>query len=613
MHFGGHFMYRMPETQQLTFDKFFLPFGGKLCRDNRWVRLADVIPWAEFESAYANTLAGSHTGCPAKPVRVALGALIIKERLGTSDRETVAQIQENPYLQYFLGFHEFTETLPFDPSLFVQFRKRLGVEFMTQVNDRICAIAGVPQSSVATPPSPKPSFPESSSEASQASSDTSAPTELGPSDSSNDSPNAASEIPASPCPTEQGTGSCVSGPILPSKTVDTLSSEKQETETSSASTSSETSSANRGKLIMDATCSPADIAYPTDLNLLNNAREQAEQLIDVLYAPLQGQLTKPRTYRRKARKAYLANAKARRLSKAKIRKAIGEQLRFLRRDLRHIDDLLTYDAVSLELLSSRQYRMLLIVQEVARQQQEMYQQRSCRIEGRIVSLSQPHFRPIVRDKAKAPTEFGAKLSVSVIHGFVFLDRLDWENFNESTRLIEQVEDYKNRFGFYPASVHADQIYRTRENRAYCKKRGIRLSGPPLGRRPKKTEENCAELEAQKRLARQDERDRNIVEGKFGQAKRRFSLGRVMTKLAETSACAIAVTLLVVNLGKWLHTHFFALFCLIIFTLRSAQNVVSRVSKSKNYSGFVSPFLSASVFQPMVQYGSRKIWPREAIF
>lgn len=606
-------MYRMPETQQLTFDKFFLPFGGKLCRNNRWVRLADIIPWAEFESAYANTLTGSNTGCPAKPVRVALGALIIKERLGTSDRETVAQIQENPYLQYFLGFHEFKDTLAFDPSLFVQFRKRLGLEFITEVNDRICAIAGVPQSSVNTTPSTKLSSPEPSEESSQATSDTSAPTEPVPSDSSNDSPNASSETPGAPCQTEEDTGVCAGGSSLPSKTVDTPSSDTQKHDNSSVSTPSETASTNRGKLIMDATCAPADIAYPTDLNLLNDAREQAEQLIDVLYAPLKGQIKKPRTYRRKARKAYLATAKARRLSKAKIRKAIGEQLRFLRRDLRHIDDLLTYDAVSLELFSPRQYRMLLIVQEVTRQQQEMYQQRSCRIEGRIVSLSQPHVRPIVRGKARASTEFGAKLSVSVINGFVFLDRLDWENFNESTRLIEQVEDYNSRFGVYPASVHADQMYRTRANRAYCKKRGIRLSGPPLGRHPKKTEKNCAELEAKKRQARQDERDRNVVEGKFGQAKRRFSLGRVMTKLAETSACAIAVTLLVVNLSKWLQTHFSALFCLIIFTLRSVQNVVSSVSKSKNYSGFVSTFLSASVFQSMVQYGSRRIWPRETIF
>lgn len=605
-------MYRMPETQQLTFDKFFLPFGGKLRRDNRWVRLADLIPWAEFESAYAKTLTDSHMGCPAKSVRVALGALIIKERLGASDRETVAQIQENPYLQYFLGFREFRTTRPFDPSLFVQFRKRLGLELITQVNDRVCALAGVPQPSVATPSSPpqRSSEPldEASDEASRVSCDTSSPPEPNSSDFPNESLTASSAPTGAPCPTPEDTGAGTDPtPLSESPTSDTPEPD------GSSATTSETSSANRGKLIMDASCAPADIAYPTDLNLLNEAREQAEQIIDVLYEPVQEQITKPRTYRRKARKAYLTAAKARRLSLAKRRKAVGQQLRFLRRDLRHIDALLTHDEVTLALLSSRQYRQLLVIQDVARQQQEMFDQRSCRVDGRIVSLSQPHVRPIVRGKASSPTEFGAKLSVSVIDGFVFLDHLDWENFNESTRLISQVEDYKARFGVYPASVHADKIYRTRANRAYCRTRGIRLSGPPLGRPPKQTEENRAEREAQKRLARQDEGDRNIVEGKFGQAKRRFSLGRVMTKLADTSACAIAVTLLVVNLSKWLHIHFFAFFCLLVLTVRSAQYVVKSVSKSQNHDVFAYAFLCASVFQPMVQYGSRKFGARETIF
>lgn len=557
-------MYRLPDTQQLTFDTFFLPFGGKLCRENRWVRLADLIPWDEFDSAYADTLTGSQLGCPALPVRVALGALIIQERLGTSDRETVAQIQENPYLQYFLGFREFTMTRPFDPSLFVQFRKRLGLEVITQVNDRVCALAGVPQASAPeTPQAPSKSESERSGEAP-------APSEA---PLSSGIPSAPSETPA---------------PGASDASADTLETNMED---------SSSSRTNRGKLIVDATCAPSDIAYPTDLNLLNEAREQAEQIIDTLYEPVRGTLAKPRTYRRKARKAYLAAAKARRLSSAKRRKAVGQQLRFLRRDLRHIEALLAHDEVTLALLSSRQYRQLLVMQEVARQQQEMFEQRSCRVDGRIVSLSQPHVRPIVRGKVKSPTEFGAKLSVSVIDGLVFLDRLEWENFNESTCLIAQIDDYKARFGVYPASVHADKIYRTQANRASCKARGIRLSGPPLGRPPKQTEDNRAELETQKRLARQDECDRNIVEGKFGQAKRRFGLGRVMTKLAETSACAIAVTLLVVNLSRWLPTHFFARLCFNVLIVWAAYEFVSRVSKSQSRSGFAGAFPAFLVLSP----------------
>jgi len=78
-------------------------------------------------------------------------------------------------------------------------------------------------------------------------------------------------------------------------------------------------------------------------------------------------------------------------------------------------------------------------------------------------------------------EFGAKVTISLVNGFAFIDRIDWENFNEGTVLKYQIEAYRERFRVYPAEVLADKIYRTRENREYCKQRGIRLSGPPLGR------------------------------------------------------------------------------------------------------------------------------------
>lgn len=121
--------------------------------------------------------------------------------------------------------------------------------------------------------------------------------------------------------------------------------------------------------------------------------------------------------------------------------------------------------------------------------------------------------------------------------------MDWEAFNESGDLIEQVERYRQRFGCYPVSVHADQIYRTRANRAWCKARGIRLSGPPLGR-PK-----ASQKAALARQARQDAGIRNGVEGKFGQGKRRFGLALVKAKLAATAETSIALTFLVMNLEQ----------------------------------------------------------------
>jgi IS5 family transposase len=198
------------------------------------------------------------------------------------------------------------------------------------------------------------------------------------------------------------------------------------------------------------------------------------------------------------------------------------------------------------------YRNLLVCREVYRQQLQMYETNTHRIDDRIVSISQPHVRPIKRGKAGRDTEFGAKLSLSVIAGFSFVDRLSWDNYNESLDLVDQIETFHRRFGFYPESVHADKIYRTRANRAHCKQHGIRLSGPPLGRRPQSV---SAE---DKKQAAADEAIRNTVEGKFGQAKRRFGLGRVMAKLASTSAAQISLSFLVMNLERALRRFFFLL-------------------------------------------------------
>ncbi len=224
--------------------------------------------------------------------------------------------------------------------------------------------------------------------------------------------------------------------------------------------------------------------------------------------------------------------------------AIDKQLQYIKRNLSHIDILINSGA-ELSRLSRRQYKMLLVITEVYRQQLWMYENESNRIDDRIVSITQPHIRPIVRGKAGKPVEFGAKLSVSCFNNYVFLDHLSWDNFNESGDFKKQVEEYKNYTGYYPDSVHVDKIYRTRANRAWCKQRGIRISGPPLGRPPKNVSRET------KKQAQDDERFRNAIEGKFGQAKRRYSLDCIMSKLASTSETSIAITFLVINLSTLL--------------------------------------------------------------
>jgi hypothetical protein len=228
---------------------------------------------------------------------------------------------------------------------------------------------------------------------------------------------------------------------------------------------------------MDATACPQDIAYPTDLNLLNDAREKSEELIDELQAGLT--TAKPRTYREIARKKYLQTAQKKKKTKKEIRKAIREQLQYLKRNISNIHKLLEqYDKIPLR---KKQYKYLLVIQTLYDQQKYMYDNRVHSVEDRIVSIHQPHVRPIVRGKTNANVEFGSKIQVSLVNGIAFLDELSWDAFNEGTRLEKSVEKYRARFGFYPMEVLADKIYCTRENRKWLKEKNIRLRAKPLGR------------------------------------------------------------------------------------------------------------------------------------
>jgi hypothetical protein len=196
-------------------------------------------------------------------------------------------------------------------------------------------------------------------------------------------------------------------------------------------------------------------------------------------------------------------------------------------------------------------------------------------------------------------EFGAKLSVSCVDGHAFLDRLSWDNFNESGDLQQQVELFKSRFGHYPEAVFVDQIYRTRSNRAYCRNLDIRITAPPLGR---PVPDDLATI---RKLTLEDAKVRNQIEGKFGQAKRRFSLNRVMTKLVNTSETAIAITFLVMNLVTLLRQlAFFGfswfMFCWHILVLPSRKPLFNFNSfswqfprrQSKYYPLPLCPLLSA---------------------
>jgi Transposase domain (DUF772) len=118
-------MSRYKSSRQISLDGFHLPFGGKLNPKNRWVKWSESIPWDELAVGYYKSMDATR-GRPGKDARLVIGAVIIKHKLNLSDEETVLRIQENPYLQWFVGLSRYKDEAPFTPSLFVTIRRRMG-------------------------------------------------------------------------------------------------------------------------------------------------------------------------------------------------------------------------------------------------------------------------------------------------------------------------------------------------------------------------------------------------------------------------------------------------------------------------------------------------------
>jgi hypothetical protein len=457
---------------QLSLELFKHPFDTHLDKDNRWVQLAALDPWDELAAVYSKNLQDG-SGRMTVDIRIVIAAIIIKHKLRLDDRGTILMIKENIYLQYFCGLKSFTTKAVFDPSLFVDIRKRLGGEEFDKFNKLVID------------------------------------------KSENIKPHQA-RIKRKPRSDK---------------------SDKQEEDQSSHS--------NRGTLKVDATVADQEIRFPTDVNLLNTSREILEQIIDLMYkAEIDG--TKPRTYRRVARKKYLNFSKKKRKSNKVVRSGIKAQLQYVGRDLKIINQLMNKTGRQ-ELLSPRDKNLLQTIIKVYEQQKWMYDNKTHSCHERIVNIFQPWVRPIVRGKDKNKTEFGAKINVSEVDGFCRIDRLSWEAYNESTDLVSQVENFKTVYGCYPKVLLGDKIYLTRENRRFLKEKGIEIHGKPLGRPPKTpTETSSARYRKRKKAAQ-----RNHIEAKFGQGKRAYGLNNIKARLAETSESWINAIIFVMNLTKLL--------------------------------------------------------------
>ena len=440
---------------QLKIDEFSALHQLKLNPDNRWIQLSFLLPWDEMIKIYQKRFSPT-MGAKATDPRIVIGAFIIKHKLGLSDEETLQTISENPYMQFFLGLQDYAPDLLFAPSLFVEFRKKLGADTFTTFNEIIIS-ASHPQ----------------------------------------------------------------------------LSGQKQQAGIT-----------NKGKLKIDATVADQYIRYPNDLSLVNEARLKTEKIIDELFELLRGKMeVKPRTYRKVAHKRYLQEAKKRQKSGKSVRKAIRYLLNCVERNLGNIDQMLDMVGKKEFPLEHQYQQHLWVIHTLYAQQRMMYEEQSNRCDDRIVSISQPHIRPIVRGKQGKHVEFGSKLGLSLIDGYMSSETLSWDAYNESKDLQKQAEAYKLLFGHYPELIQADKIYATNENRAWCKERNIRITATPKGRAVEKTAR-------QKAKERKEYGERNQIEGRIGNAKQAYSLNQIKAKLKNTSQTWIAATIFVMNLSKF---------------------------------------------------------------
>lgn len=450
--------------------------------------MAELVPWDELARIYATNL-NPKAGRLSVDIRMVIGAIIIKHKLSLSDRDTVDMISENLYMQYFCGLRSMQTKLPFDASLFVDIRKRMGTERFDQFNEMVI------RRSESLKPKRKRIIKETRSDDKGSEGD----------------------------PGTQGAASKGKG----------KSSSKNELP-------------NQGKLKLDASVADQYITSPNDLKLVGRAREETERLVDVLYK--KGSFDKkPRTYRRNARKEYLAVAMKRNKSKKELRVNIGKQLRYVRRNISTIEKML--DRVEKESddrfpLKHRDQRIYWVIQNVFDQQMFMYKNKIHKCNDRIVNIYQPQVRPIVRGKDKANVEFGAKINISEVDGFVRCNHIGWDNYDEGGDLKLQVEQFRQVYGCYPELLLGDKKYLTRENRRYLKEHNIRIVGKPLGRPPKQKLSGY-----QKYKTRKEQNMRNHVEGKFGQGKNAYDLNRIRARRMDTSESWISSILFIMNLTK----------------------------------------------------------------
>lgn len=415
-------MCRPKDRQTLPLFPELFKLGERLRADNRRMKLAELIEWEELEILYRSYFSAGR-GRPAKDSRLVCGLLTVRHITTDSDEKVIERFLESPHVQWFCGYETFVTGDEIDSSLLSKMRKRPGVKFFKEFEDKLIK-------------------------------------------------------------------ALVARRIL-----------------------------KRGSHLLDAAVIPANIEYPTDVKLLNRARTWL--VVGIKRISKRLNLKNIRTYRRVARLLYTGFQKKRRKTRKTIRLMRGKMLRFVRRNIRQLEELLGGCGERMtEAELGKLCGKLLVVKALYAQQLEMWKTKARSTANRIVSLHLPRVRPIVRGKDGHNVEFGPKALLSWVGGFAFLDRLEFEAYNEGQHLKESLERYRERFGDYPPDSTGDGIFGSRDNRDVLKGLKVRGGFKALGRPPK-------ECESEKRWLRKKRGLRNSrMEGIIGHGKGHFGLDRI---------------------------------------------------------------------------------------
>jgi hypothetical protein len=348
--------------------------------------------------------------------------MLLKHMTGTSDREIVEAVLENPYMQMFCGYERFVTSRMLDASTLTRLRKKVGVEFFRRMEERTYRV------------------------------------------------------------------------LIERRIIRA-----------------------RGMLV-DATVFPENVKYPSDVGLLNRAREWLVERVNTIGKRLGHRY---RTYKRKARKVYLNFAKKKTRHKKTVEKAKRQMLNFVRRLIGQFRDGKARLGQLGRKIERKVLERFLVVERLYDQQRRMYREKSHRVDNRIVSLHRPYVRPVVRGKSGKDVEFGPKVALTHAGGFMFVDHFAHDVFSEADGNIvrSQVKKFRERFGKNPEWLTGDRLYGNRENRRLLMRMRVKGGLYALGRPRKKDN-------GKDHWLRRRQKERNRIEGGIGHGKEHFMLDRI---------------------------------------------------------------------------------------